>query len=276
MDKLIDYEGLGTFQTNLLNDNKISPIATWSSEKISDELASKANISDLSSYATISYVTGELATKANLSDLSSYATISYVTNGLAGKQNTLTAGSNVSITGNNISAIGYRFDSSKNSIAIGTNTTASGSNSHAEGKNTTASDEETHAEGVDSTASGNFSHAEGARTTSSGKASHTEGWMTSAQNTGEHAEGMYNISHRQTLGDGSYGNTIHSIGVGSANIYRQNAVEVMQNGDMYVLGVGGYQGTNTKVQDTTIKTLQEYIASLEARIAALEHPTTTE
>ena len=44
----------------------------------------------------------------------------------------------------------------------------------------------------------------------------------------------------------------------------------MQNGDMYVLGVGGYQGTDTKVQNASIKTLQEYIASLEARIAALE------
>jgi len=44
----------------------------------------------------------------------------------------------------------------------------------------------------------------------------------------------------------------------------------MQNGDMYVFGVGGYQGTDTKSQDPTIKTLQAYIASLEARIAALE------
>ena len=43
---------------------------------------------------------------------------------------------------------------------------------------------------------------------------------------------------------------------------------------MYVLGVGGYQGTDTKVQDVTIKTLQEYIASLEARITALEGNTT--
>ena len=39
---------------------------------------------------------------------------------------------------------------------------------------------------------------------------------------------------------------------------------------MYVLGIGGYKGSATKVQNATIKTLQEYIASLEARITALE------
>lgn len=44
----------------------------------------------------------------------------------------------------------------------------------------------------------------------------------------------------------------------------------MQNGDYYLYGVGGYQGTDTKVQNASILTLQEYIVSLEARIAALE------
>ena len=46
----------------------------------------------------------------------------------------------------------------------------------------------------------------------------------------------------------------------------------MQNGDAYLYGVGGYVGTDTKVQDTTIKTLQDVIANLETRIAALENP----
>jgi hypothetical protein len=39
MDKLIDYRGLATFQTNLLNDNDTSEKSTWSSQKISDMLA---------------------------------------------------------------------------------------------------------------------------------------------------------------------------------------------------------------------------------------------
>ena len=43
----------------------------------------------------------------------------------------------------------------------------------------------------------------------------------------------------------------------------------MQNGDIYMYGIGGYDGTNIKIQDNTIKTLQEYILSLEQRIAAL-------
>ena len=40
---------------------------------------------------------------------------------------------------------------------------------------------------------------------------------------------------------GLSGNTIHSVGIGSSS-ERKNAVEVMQNGDVYVLGVGGYDG----------------------------------
>jgi hypothetical protein len=44
----------------------------------------------------------------------------------------------------------------------------------------------------------------------------------------------------------------------------------MQNGDMYVYGVGNYVGKDIKTQNNTIKTLQETITSLESRIAALE------
>ena len=54
MDKLIDYEGLGTFQTNLLNNNKVSPIATWSSEKINNMLAAlEARIAALENPTTV-------------------------------------------------------------------------------------------------------------------------------------------------------------------------------------------------------------------------------
>ena len=44
----------------------------------------------------------------------------------------------------------------------------------------------------------------------------------------------------------------------------------MQNGDYYLLGVGGYQGTNTKVQDATIKTLQEVISGKQDTLTAGE------
>ena len=47
----------------------------------------------------------------------------------------------------------------------------------------------------------------------------------------------------------------------------------MTNGDYYVRGIGGYDGVHIKYETgyENTKTLQEYIASLEARIAALEN-----
>lgn len=63
-------------------------------------------------------------------------------------------------------------------------------------------------------------------------------------------------------------NTIHSIGIGSSRTSRKNAVEVMDNGFVYVNGLGGYEGDNT--ESGTILTLQQVIKNLEARIAALE------
>lgn len=125
-------------------------------------------------------------------------------------------------------------------------------------------------------ASGLQSHAEGYGTTASGNGSHTEGKGTIATNEAEHAEGSYNVSHTTAHEFQPEGRTMHSIGVGSGVAAKKNAFEVMKNGDIYVYGVGGYQGTNTKVQDASIKTLQAYIASLESRIAALEGNTTVE
>ena len=166
--------------------------------------------------------------------------------------------------------------SGEGSHAEGAGATASGNQSHAEGE-ATASGERSHAE-CSATASGDHSHAEGTAT-ASGLGSHAEGYYkVMAQNTAEHAEGTSNVSHKASADYGNAGNTQHSVGIGgsggSGSGGGKNAFEIMQNGDMYVLGVGGYQGTNTKVQDATIKTLQEYIASLESRIYTLEHPQT--
>lgn len=84
--------------------------------------------------------------------------------------------------------------------------------------------------GGSNTASGNYSHAEGA--------------YTLAQNQSEHAQGQFNSSHKANTTFGNAGNTIHSIGIGTGSSNGKNAVEVMQNGDVYVYGVGGYTGTN--------------------------------
>lgn len=238
---------------------------------------------------------------------------------LSGKQDTLTAGDNIDISNNTISAKGYVFDETKGAFAtkflkdeydgggIGANTasgnygsfaegynntasgeygshaegflnTVSGDSAHAEGQENTATHSAAHAEGRKTNATNNGAHSEGYYSDASGLASHVEGWgsktyhniasgngshtegvCTRSQNESEHAEGSANVSHKASNTYGDAGNTQHSIGIGTHYNSTKNAVEVMQNGDYYLLGIGGYQGTNTKVQDATIKTLQEVI-----------------
>lgn len=256
MDKLIDYEGLGNFREILVNDSSISEKSTWSSDKISTVFTGVEN--DISNISTA------LLSKANASEL-------------AQKQNVLTAGDNISISGDTISADGYKYDASNYAFATKYNyahqshiNTASGKNSFAEGQH--------------STASGIGSHAEGEFTIAGGDGSHAEGFKTTTTNEFEHAEGMNNVSHTD---QSSYvhvtsAKTIHSIGIGREDgdpdtpTINKNAVEVMYNGDYYLYGVGGYQGIDTHVQNASIMTVQSYLASLEARIYALEHPTTVE
>lgn len=252
MDKLIDYEGLGNFHENLVNDSSISEKATWSSEKISDELINKAN--------TAAMITA-----------------------LAGKQDKLTASSGIKFyqLGNNlyIDTNGSSYNPIKHSFAInGCN--ASGNYSFAEGMSTDATGSYSHAEGYTTDAIGSSSHAEGGSTNAQGDNSHAEGYNTISNNSCEHAEGSCNVSH---TGNVDSNKTMHSIGIGYAagaayNAHRKNAEEIMKNGDIYVYGVGGYDGVHIKNEDPniTVQTLQEYISSLEARIYALEHPTTIE
>jgi len=97
------------------------------------------------------------------------------------------------------------------------------------------------AAGEGPTASGLNSHAEGIYATASGEGAHAEGCETVAQNEYEHAQGQYNASH---TGYGTEEKTIHSIGVGTSSNARKNAVEVMQDGKVFVYGLGGYNGTN--------------------------------
>lgn len=57
------------------------------------------------------------------------------------------------------------------------------------------------------------------------------------------------------------------ISQGDSNL-RSNSFELKANGDLYVYGVGGFNGINS--DGATVKTLQAKIAELEARIAQLE------
>lgn len=222
-------------------------------------------------------------TDAQGADLSNYYTKSetsgatQISTALASKQTTLTAGTGINITDNVISATGgggggkaieagrgisvttgetadtvslnlpISAGTGTNSIVEGhTNNKASGSYSHAEGKGTVASGSwGSHAEGASTTASGSYSHAEGSDTKANGCYSHAEGYYTIASNNSEHANGQYNVSNKANTTFGNSGNTLFSVGNGTADNARHNAFEIRQNGDIYLTK----DGQDVKLQD---------------------------
>lgn len=144
------------------------------------------------------------------------------------------------------------------SHAEGRGSKATGGVSHAEGLGTYAIGDHTHAEGQNTHAVGLNAHAEGLRGWANGQHSHAEGVDTVTSNTAEHAEGQFNKSNKADGSFGSAGNTLHSIGIGTSASDRKNAFEVMQNGDAYLLGVGGYDGKNPAAS----KAVQQVIGAL--------------
>lgn len=119
-------------------------------------------------------------------------------------------------------------------------------------------------------AKGIGAHAEGYGTIAKGDGTHAEGMYTVTNNSAEHACGKYNKSTPEVRIPGnanvtSYG-TQFSIGVGSSYTQRANAFEVLGNGDIYVKGVGGYDG-----RELTGKTdLATIITNVNTRLTALE------
>lgn len=126
--------------------------------------------------------------------------------------------------------------SGMDSHAEGYKTEASNNHAHAEGNLTRATGGASHAEGRETEASGNYSHAEGRETKALGQYSHTSGHGTVANNEAEFACGKYNNSQEDTL---------FSIGNGTKESNRKNALEVKKNGDVYIL----IDGVPTKLQD---------------------------
>lgn len=106
-------------------------------------------------------------------------------------------------------------------------------------------------EGYQTKAQGAFSHSEGAQSLAQGIASHAEGKGTRTNNIGEHAEGTFNKSNTGTR---------HSVGIGTTDDDRKNAFEIMQNGDTYLYGVGGYDGTNATASSS--RTLQQVLSNV--------------
>ena len=167
-----------------------------------------------------------------------------------GKQDALQVGNGIDITNNTISALGYEYNSDINSITNGFECVASGLHSHSEGTACVAYGENSHAEGYQ------------CHTLDAAFASHAEGIETEAYNIGEHAQGKYNVSHQANISETQHeGNTIVSVGIGEGSD-RKNAFEIMQNGDIYVYGLGNYNGTLTKTDDPAIMTLQDILKTI--------------
>lgn len=107
--------------------------------------------------------------------------------------------------------------------------------------------------GSNASALGNYSTAIG------------EGSLTN--NKYECAEGCYNKSTKTSDTYGNAGNTQHSVGIGTSST-RKNAVEVMQNGDVYMYGLGGYDGTNPTA--TTSKSIQSIVSDIVTQLSGIE------
>ena len=148
---------------------------------------------------------------------------------------TYTAGRGIDITNDTISL----------SLPISAGTGNNSVRENGWNSNTVASGNYSHAEGYGSSANGQGSHAEGYNTKAVGNASHTEGSGTKSSNPCEHASGQYNVSNKANTTFGDSGNTLFSVGNGTAVDARHNAFEIRQNGDIY-LSSGG---TDIKLQD---------------------------
>ena len=139
-----------------------------------------------------------------------------------------------------------------NSHAEGAKTKASGDYSHAEGNTTQAKKIASHAEGQHTTASGDYSHAEGTSTRASYINAHAEGQNTIAGAANAHAEGQGTVTtevggHAAGKYNAVVANSLFNFGIGSSNDKRKSAMIITNEGKVYFIDAGGYDGgTNIK------------------------------
>lgn len=171
---------------------------------------------------------------------------------------TVACGDHVTVSGN------YSFAEGQETQATGTcvhtegyRSKAIGNTSHAECSQTQAKGNDSHAEGQLSISEGEASHAEGIQTSAAGKAAHAEGYYTKTTNQAEHASGQYNVSEADR--------TLFSVGIGESDTARKNALELTKTGDLYLKGIGSFDGTNF----TDAKTVQTVINSLNGLVGTL-------
>ena len=170
--------------------------------------------------------------------------------------------------GSGATAAGDRAFGVNKGVASGKLSFAAGNASHSPGMHSASF-------GNCTSANGDNSLSEGNQCVSAGPQSHSEGYLTRTNNQSEHAQGRCNFSHSN--GDAAFGsseNTLHSIGIGISDQERRNAVEVMQNGDVYIYGIGAYNGWETKEMsddESPVYTLQDMIMRFDVSINELEN-----
>lgn len=135
---------------------------------------------------------------------------------------------------------------------------AFGNYSHHEGGYNIVNGAYSHAEGANNETNGTAVHVEGRYNIANGNFAHAEGRNTQTFNEAEHASGKYNKSTESS--DKSKA-THFSIGIGTSDI-RKNAVEVKQNGDVYITGIGGFTGANSDSSKSVQEVINELVNKL--------------
>lgn len=186
------------------------------------------------------------------------------------KQDTLTAGTGISISGNVISATGgsglWTSGTGTNSLVGPDGGTASGSGSISLNGSATATNSTSMAGGWRSSATGWNGFAYGNQASAGGDASISLGDHTNANiacgialgqyaQTGNKQQGSIALGKYNYVDTGNTAtqNTTFSIGNGTGNNARSNALELTAGDKFYMTGVGSYTGANassaTSVQD---------------------------
>ena len=214
----------------------------------------QAQYDALVSGGTVDPNTFYVITDATAADLSQYwtsaQTQSAITNAVSGKQDTLVSGTNIK-TINNESILGSgNIDiqgGGGSTYSAGTNISIDSSNninctiplSAGTGNRSVKGGNYANASSDDSFAFGSFVNADGVRSVAFGddnRASKQDSFVCGFHNVangeiGSFATGIYNNS---TSGQTDSGNTLFSVGNGTANNARHNAFEIKTNGDIYI------------------------------------------
>ena len=255
---LVETSAITTSVTTASTDSEIP-----SAKAVQTALSAKADTSAVTTVASdLTALSGEVATNEEVTSRA----LNTLNNALSGKQDTLSAGTNITIVDNVISAEGGgKAISAGTNISVTTGETADTVNctlpitvvSRYVGKGLILGN------GGNNVANG-ASCIVGGSYNSAGTQAHyslVQGFGNNVKNEGEFASGKYNnsASGSSTFGDAS--NTLFSVGNGNNNDTGvHNALEIRQNGDIYIANTD--ETTHTYYYQKDMFRLQDLILAL--------------